>query len=179
MTKSRLTILILSVIALVALTGVLVYESCLPGKVSSEHSDAVSDAVIDATENIESVVGGGGESTPDKPSLSDKMKDNFSDFTYYVRKGIGHFGAFLVLAVFATLAFLLSHVKPFPALLLTIIYGFFFATFTESLQLITPGRAGAIKDVLLDFSGYLVGTVITLLVLLIIRVVKKKKLKLA
>ena len=91
MTKSRLTILILSVIALVALTGVLVYESCLPGKVSSEHSGAVSDAVIDATENIESVVGGG-ESTPDKPSLSDKMKDNFSDFTYYVRKGIGHFG---------------------------------------------------------------------------------------
>ena len=74
MTKSRLTILILSVIALVALTGVLVYESCLPGKVSSEHSGAVSDAVIDATENIESVVGGGGESTPDKPSLSDKMK---------------------------------------------------------------------------------------------------------
>ena len=178
MTKSRSIILILATIALVILTGVLVYESCLPGNVSSEHSGAVSDAVIDATENIESVVGGG-ESTPDKPSLSDKMKDNFSDFTYYVRKGIGHFGAFLVLAVFATLAFLLSHVKPFPAIWLTIIYGLFFATFTESLQLLTPGRAGAFKDVMLDFSGYLVGTVITLLVLLIIRVVKKKKLKLA
>jgi len=55
-----------------------------------------------------------------------------------------------------------------------LIYGLFVAVLTEALQLITPGRAGATDDVLLDFFGYVVGAVVTLIGYLITYFIKRK-----
>ena len=171
MSKKRNAFFIIFLIALFAMTAVLVYESCLPAKVSGEHSGAVGGAVLDVTEKIEGAVGGDKENG--EPTLSEQIKANFGEFSRYIRKGIGHFGAFLALAICGTIAFMLSDMKRFPAILLTLIYGLFVAVLTEALQLITPGRAGATDDVLLDFFGYVVGAVVTLVGYLITYFIKR------
>ena len=54
-------------------------------------------------------------------------------------------------------------------------FGLFMGSLTEIIQLNVPGRSGQFTDVLIDFSGYLLGFLIILLILfLIIRKQNKK-----
>ena len=57
------------------------------------------------------------------------------------------------------------------------VYGFLFAGLTELLQLITPGRCGLMRDVLVDFSGYSLAAVLLSIGFIIFFVVKRKKNK--
>ena len=155
----------------ILLTIVLIYEACMPGSVSSGHSGAVSDAVVDATEKIENSIG----NSNSEDTLSTQIRMNWSEFNRYIRKGIGHFGAFLCLSILCILSLTLTDLKPFPSALITLTYGIFIATLTEALQLITPGRAGSIDDVLLDFFGYLCGAILVFLIAGIALLVKKSK----
>lgn len=102
---------------------------------------------------------------------------NLEEFMYLVRKGIGHFGAFLVLAVFGVLSltfYFMNKKWKYVLLKMGIIlaYGFAFAAFTEFLQTLADGRVGAFKDVLIDFGGYTLGTIIVYLMLGIINAIK-------
>lgn len=88
--------------------------------------------------------------------------NNLSDFFYKVRKGIGHFGAFLVLGIFSTFTWILfiSRKKlPFSIMISTVL-GFVIAASTEIIQYFVPGRYGTLSDVLLDFSGFMISTLI-------------------
>ena len=65
------------------------------------------------------------------------------------------------------------------ALLISEVAGFALASFSELLQLYTPGRSGRWEDVGIDTAGYSLTIVITLLAILvvwIIRLAKKKKM---
>ena len=163
----------LSLFLFVALSVVLVYESCMPASVSSEHSGAVGGAVLDVTEKIEGVVGGDNGA----PTLSEQIKSNFGEFSRYIRKGIGHFGAFMVLAILGIIGLSLTNYKTIPLALISLIYGLFMATLTEAIQLVTPGRAGAVDDVLLDFLGYLCGATLVLIAIIIARITTAVKTK--
>ena len=55
-------------------------------------------------------------------------------------------------------------------------FGVFFATVAEILQLIPKGRVFALKDILINNSGYLVGTLLSLLVYSIINKIRKKEM---
>lgn len=91
----------------------------------------------------------------------DLIKD-LSAFFYKVRKGIGHFGAFFVLGIFSTFTWLLffGHKKMFFSVPVNIILGFGVALLTEIIQLYVPGRYGAMSDVMLDFSGFIISAMI-------------------
>lgn len=88
--------------------------------------------------------------------------NNLSDFFYKVRKGIGHFGAFLVLGIFSTFTWILfiSRKKLPLSIMISIILGFVIAATTEIIQYFIPGRCGTLADVLLDFSGFMISTLI-------------------
>ncbi|MBQ8178813.1 MAG: VanZ family protein [Clostridia bacterium] len=154
---------ILSLVIFLLLAVVLVYEASMPGEISSEHSGAVSNVIQDATEKVESVVGGGGEN-----SLSEKITTNWSEFAYMVRKGIGHFGAFLALAVFGTYALINLAPNKASGGLVALLLGVIIATLTEYIQLHVKGRYGSFDDVMLDSFGYAIGFVITIVIALII-----------
>lgn len=164
--KTKRILSIISLTLFLILAVVLVYEASMPGEISSEHSGAVSGAIQDATEKVESAVGGGGEN-----SLSQKITLNFSEFAYMVRKGIGHFGAFMVLAIFGTYALLTLLKDKASAILLSLTLGVVIATLTELIQLNVQGRYGSFDDVMLDSFGYLVGFVLTVLIALIIKLI--------
>ena len=88
------------------------------------------------------------------------LEDTIDNFYYWVRKSMGHFGAFLVLGIFAALSYYIVFPKhiygKITAFEVTIIAGFVVASVTEILQLpiFTYGRYGSFDDVLLDFIGY-------------------------
>ena len=106
----------------------------------------------------------------DKKSLI----NNMSSFLYKIRKGLGHFGAFLITAVFSSLFYLFffdDKTNWFFSVPFIFLQGFFLAELTEFIQLFTPGRSGLFSDVLIDFTGFAIGAGITLLIVLIYYIV--------
>lgn len=93
------------------------------------------------------------------------LEDIIDNFYYWVRKSMGHFGAFFVLGIFAALSYYIVFPKhiygKITAFEVTIIAGFVVASVTEILQLpiFTYGRYGSFDDVLLDFVGYCTSTI--------------------
>lgn len=88
------------------------------------------------------------------------LKDTMENFYYTIRKSIGHYGAFLVLGIFASFSYYIIFPKSFKGKLVGVIVclaaGFAVAGITEILQLpyFTAGRCCSFDDVLLDFRGY-------------------------
>lgn len=115
------------------------------------------DDTIDLTYTIHMVV--------EKKSLINNMQT----FLLKIRKGLGHFGAFLITAICSTLFYFYGFDKKSLVFSLpfSVLQGFFLAEFTEFIQLFTPGRSGLFSDVMIDFTGYGIGAGFTLLVLLL------------
>lgn len=89
--------------------------------------------------------------------------DAFSRLDAVSRKLVGHFGSFFVLAVFGvlTIVFFVSRGKKrIISSSVMIGYGAVLAALSEILQLLTTGRSGNFKDVMIDFSGYLLGYIL-------------------
>ncbi|MBE5744100.1 MAG: VanZ family protein [Clostridiales bacterium] len=100
-----------------------------------------------------------------------------------IRKLIGHFGLFLVLAVFASVVYYrLAEVKTpnkkwLFGSIFTVLAGILTAGLSEFFQsgLFVAGRAPSFTDVLLDVSGYLVGILVFFIILFIVYKTIKKK----
>lgn len=85
-----------------------------------------------------------------------------SGFHLFVRKLLGHFGAFLVLGILAAGTFILFSSDSWKSRSLhclgAIAFGFTFACLTELFQsdYFTSGRGASFDDVILDCQGYLI-----------------------
>lgn len=125
---------------------------------SSNQSSIITDMVIESIEFI----------------TNDEISWSYEDVHHFTRKAIGHFGSFLLCGFFGLLTFysFLHHQK--NSLFWTIIVGIVVAFSSEMLQLISEGRSCEFKDMVIDTSGYLLGMIISLLIIII---VNKKKLK--
>lgn len=88
------------------------------------------------------------------------FEDTIDDFYTRIRKGMGHFGAFLVLGILASLSYYIIFKKSLLgklcAFIICLFAGFAVAGITEILQLpiFTVGRGASFSDVMLDFTGY-------------------------
>lgn len=93
---------------------------------------------------------------------------DMGDFFFKIRKGIGHFGAFLVFAI-CSLMFYTINVKRkywFYSIPFAFLQGLGVAALTEFTQFFTPGRSGLMSDVILDFFGFSVGGVFTMIIII-------------
>lgn len=88
---------------------------------------------------------------------------------FWVRKG-AHFSAYCVLAIFAFLA-MRSVFTVFPYIF-SLIYCLLFSISDEIHQSFVPGRSCELRDVIIDFSGAILGTV---LIILFLRIIKKSR----
>ena len=152
----RLIILIVFILSCV----ILIIEAFTPGTASSNKSNFVSDAIAKTINGIS-------EAITKKPKIN-----NLEDFRAFIRKAIGHYGAFLFMAIFATLTAMFYYRynswKVFIIkIIIIVLFGFGFAAITELIQIVTPGRAGLFKDVFIDFSGYMTSATIIILIFFI------------
>lgn len=102
-------------------------------------------------------------------------KYTFSELAYIIRKLFGHFGLFAVTALVGTVYISLAFKKEIHmiyASLISLVLGFSLAGFSELIQLYTPGRYGARKDVGIDTGGYALTIVLSIIVLSLIILIK-------
>lgn len=108
-----------------------------------------------------------------------KLITDFESFFFLVRKGVGHFGAFLILGIFSTFTYMLFFDKKkwIWSCPLNFLQGFALAGITELIQLLVPGRSGLLSDVLIDYSGFLISSVIITIGVILYYFIKQKKNK--
>ena len=156
--------IIISVLAL-AINVFIIVHSCLDGTTSGN----ASKGVVDVSENVVNTIAPG-TVTP----------SNHEDFATFIRKAFGHFGLFMISGLSSSLtAFLwlnpLNWSKYWHQILIALGFGLFMGILTEAIQLNVDGRSGQFTDVLIDFSGYILGFGIILLILFLIIRKKNKK----
>ena len=159
----RLICLIIFIISCV----ILIIEAATPGVNSANKSNAVSDAIASVINNVS-------EAITKKPKIT-----NIDEFRAFIRKLVGHYGAFLFMSIFATLTGFLYYVRKewkifWIKVIIIIGYGFLFAIITELIQLAVPGRAGNFKDVFIDFFGYMTSSLVIIIIFFIINYKKTK-----
>lgn len=108
-----------------------------------------------------------------KIKRQDYIQD-LSKFFYQVRKGLGHFSAFLILGIFSTLTWLLfmRKWKMFLSVPINYISGLGIAALTELIQYYIPGRSGVFSDVMLDFEGFIVSATFITAIFILIYLIK-------
>lgn len=156
---------ILAIVLAVAINAYIIMHSCL----DAIESTKASQGVVEVAEDVVNTV------RPD--TITPENHDAFASF---IRKAFGHFGLFAASGLLSSLAFYLSlspysWCKHYVNVIFSLTFGLFVAILTEMIQLSVPGRSGEITDVLIDFSGYLLGTlIIGLILFLVIRKLRKK-----
>ena len=168
LSKKYLFFMILSIILAVAINGYIIMHSCL----DAAESTKASSQVVEVAEEVVNTV------RPDTITA-----ENHDSFATFIRKAFGHFGLFAVSGVLSSLALYLSlspyeWSKHYINVVFSLAFGLMMGIITETIQLAVPGRSGQVTDVLIDFSGYLLGTLILgLIIFLVLR--KKNKNKVA
>ena len=145
------------VVLAVAINAYIIMHACL----DAAQSTKASSGVVEVTEEVVNTVAPG-TVTP----------ENHDSFATFVRKAFGHFGLFVISGLFSSLAIFFS-INPFRwskyymSIIFSLEFGLIMGLTTELIQLGVPGRSGELADVLIDFSGYLLGFLIVLLILVI------------
>jgi len=159
-------ITIIVIILAIAINGYIIMHSCL----DAAESTKASSSVVEVAEDVVNTV---------RPETI--TPENHDSFASFIRKAFGHFGLFAVSGLLTSLALYLS-LSPFSwskhyiNVMFSLVVGLFMGIITEMIQLTVPGRSGQVTDVIIDFSGYLLGTlIIGLILFLIIRKLRKKK----
>ena len=158
--------MILSIILAVAINGYIIMHSCL----DAIESTKASQGVVEVAEEVVNTV------RPD--TITPENHDSFATF---IRKAFGHFGLFAVSGILSSLAFYLSlspynWCKHYMNVMFSLVFGLFIGVLTEMIQLSVSGRSGEAVDVLIDFSGYILGTlIIGLIIFLVIRKMRNNK----
>ena len=168
MKKSRkdLILLITFIVLAVLINAYIIYHACLNGMQSSN----ASEGVVEVSEEVVNTV---------RPNTITEA--NHDQFATFIRKAFGHFGLFLISGLLSSLTVYLwlnpvKWSKYWHQILIALGFGLFMGILTEVIQLNVDGRSGQFTDVLIDFSGYILGFLIILLILfLIIRKQNKKR----
>ena len=163
--KKYLIFTIIICVLAVAINAYIIMHSCL----DAAESTKASSGVVEVSEEVVNTVAPG-TVTP----------ENHDSFATFIRKAFGHFGLFVISGLLSPLAlFLLINPlkwsKHYLNVIIGLSFGLIIAALTEIIQLSVPGRSGEFTDVMIDFSGYLLGALIVGLILFfVIRKMRKK-----
>ena len=163
--KLYLILTIIVCVLAIAINAYIIMHSCFDGPKSTE----ASSGVVEVTEEVINTVAPG-TITP----------ENHDSFVIIVRKAFGHFGLFAVSGLLTPLAvFLLMNMsnssRHYINVVIGLSLGLLVAIITETIQLFEQGRSGEFTDILIDFSGYLLGALIIGLVLFLVIRNRNKK----
>lgn len=145
----------------VAINVLIIVESCIGGEGSAAQSFSFSEAIANMIESI----------------FPGAIKDHVA-FHSAIRKLVGHFLLFGLSGSFTFLTFVMSDymIEKFKwkNIIFVLSFGLIVAIISELIQYFVPGRYGALIDILIDFSGYLLFSGIVCLVYILILKRKQK-----
>ena len=134
---------VFAIIAL-AINVVIIEESFVAGAGSSSHSQGFTKMLIDFIKFF------------DENSI---LIQDENLFHAVVRKLFGHFLLFGGFGLFVSLTFMMKEnfvgKSKYTVGIVILSIGLVNASVSELIQFFTPGRAGALTDILIDYSGYL------------------------
>ncbi len=146
----------------VAINALIIVESCIGGSNSAAQSLSVSEAIANLIEEIAP------NATIDHNALHSA-----------VRKIVGHFLLFGLSGTFTCLTFVMNDYMmnrfKWKNIIFVLSIGLVIALVSELIQYFTPGRYGALTDVLIDYSGYIFFSGIVYLIYTLISLQKAKK----
>lgn len=120
-------------------------------------------------------------SGPDSQSIVDVINSFFQNIniplslTNHILRKTAHFAEFFLLGALTSCTFKVFREKPCKSLFTILFIGLATAVADETVQLFIEGRGSQVSDVLLDFSGALTGTLLTLLFFIILAKHSRKK----
>ena len=125
-----------------AINVLIIVESCIGGEGSASQSISVSESIADAIESL----------------FPDSNIDHVA-FHSAIRKIVGHFLLFGLSGIFTCLTFVMNdylRVKfKWKNIIIIASIGLTVAFISELIQYFTPGRYGALLDILIDYAGYI------------------------
>ena len=125
-----------------AINVLIIVESCIGGEGSASQSISVSESIADAIESL----------------FPDSNIDHVA-FHSAIRKIVGHFLLFGLSGIFTCLTFIMNdylRVKlKWKNIIIIASIGLTVAFISELIQYFTPGRYGALLDILIDYAGYI------------------------
>lgn len=147
--KLKRVIFYLFVVLAVITDVLIIVEAAIGGSNSSGQSLGVTQLIIDIVKIFD----------PNSPIVLNP------DVTHaVVRKLVGHFGLFGASGLFTTIAMLLykdvRYDKKMVVFAISEGSGLLLAFISELIQLVTPGRFFSIGDVFIDYSGYIIFSMI-------------------
>ena len=143
----------------IAINVFIIVNAFIEGAKSSEISNGASDVAIKVIEEV-------------SPGTFSSEVSRMS-FKQFFRKFAGHFCLFGLNGIFSSIAFylFLRDFKVIPRWsihFMSGVFGFIMAVLSELAQVVTNGRNGTMKDVVIDSSGYLLGLIAVVIVVLIV-----------
>lgn len=98
---------------------------------------------------------------------------NYQSFSSFIRKSIGHFLLFAVNGVFSFLFIYyfmkdMEGAKKWLIITVALCLGLCLASISELIQFFVPSRSGSVLDVLVDFGGFILGAIVTYLIIYLI-----------
>ena len=146
------------IVLAIAIDLFIIVNACLPSGPSTQESNWI----VEPAKNV--------INTFKANTINETNIDGFSSF---IRKFVGHFSLFLVSGILTTLSIKFIYYdleqKFAKFMIISCISGLFLAILTEFIQLFVPGRSGEMMDVLIDFLGYIIATLIICLIIYILR----------
>lgn len=99
------------------------------------------------------------------------------DVSHNVRKIVGHATLFAIAEIFTIITFymFLFKKKWWLPIVLSLGAELLLASISETVQALTPGRHGRVLDVLINFGGALVGTLIAIGIFALVKAIKTKR----
>ena len=152
------------IILAIAIDVFIIVNACLPSGPSTQESNWI----VEPAKNVINTF------------KADTINEtNINDFSSFIRKFVGHFSLFLVSGILTTLSIKFIYfdleLKFAKFMIISCISGLFLAILTEFIQLFVPGRSGEMMDVLIDFLGYFLATLIICLIAYILRLKSPKE----
>ena len=142
--KKIVTFRTLSTIALIGCIIFIFHNSLQPGVVSEVRSE-------ETTGFLRKILG--------------VLLSRFLEDDHYVRK-LAHVFEFAMLGIITMINIRVYNVVIKIRYFLGLILGLLVATIDETIQLFVPGRSGMVTDVVIDFSGFILGFFLCLMLLL-------------
>ena len=166
-TKKYLIWTIIVTVLAIAINAYIIMHSCLDAAASTQQSQGVVQVAEDVVNTVSP-----GTVTP----------ENHDSFASFIRKAFGHFGLFAISGFLTSLSIYfivrpLKWNKHYIIIIMSLAFGLSLGILTEIIQLNVPGRSGQFTDVLIDFSGYILGFLIILLIMVLIIKHELKKQK--